>query len=101
MSAFAQVSLVRQAYNHGALSRDNARMRVSPFYNERVLIGGKRIDITALLETFWLAGYDGEPYPEQPKDEVTAQEALDALSNDALDAAPNPLPAQQGLAPEA
>jgi hypothetical protein len=96
MAAFSQISLVRQAYLHGIASRENARMRVSPFYNERVLIGGKRIDITAMLDTFWLAGYDGETYPEQPKDEVTAQEALDAL-----DATPNPVPAQHGLAPEA
>lgn len=96
MAAFGQVSLVRQAYLHGVDSRENARMRVSPFYNERVLIGGKRIDITPMLDTFWLAGYDGEAYPEQPKNEVTAQEALDAL-----DTTPNPLLAQPGLAPEA
>lgn len=96
MAGFAQVSLVRQAYLHGIASRENARMRVSPFYNERVLIGGKRIDITLMLDVFWFAGYDGEAYPEQPKDEVTAQEALNAL-----DSTPNPLPTQPGFAPEA
>jgi hypothetical protein len=61
-------SLVRQAYNHGVLSRENSRMRVSPFYDERVLIRGKRIDITPMLESFWLAGYDGEPYPDKPEE---------------------------------
>jgi len=96
MGAFAQVSLVRQAYNHGLASRENARMRVSPFYNERVLIAKKRIDITPLLDTFWYSGYDGEPYPEQPKDEVTAQEALNAL-----DAPTDSISAEQRLAADA
>lgn len=96
MGGFAQVSLVRQAYNHGVASRENARMRITPFYNERVRIGGKRVDITIMLDLFWLAGYDGEPYPEQPANEVTAQEALDAL-----DTAPNPPPSVASVAPDA
>jgi hypothetical protein len=96
MAGFAQISLVRQAYNHGVRSRENDRMRISPFYNERVQIAGKRIDITLMLDTFWLAGYDGEPYPEPTKDDVTVEEALNAL-----DSTTNPLSAQQGLAPEA
>jgi hypothetical protein len=69
------MSLVRQAYNHGVLSRETSRMRVSPFYDERVLIRGKRIDITPMLESFWLAGYDGEAYPEQPNAKIPGTEA--------------------------
>jgi hypothetical protein len=96
MGSFPQVSLVRQAYNHGNLSRENARMRVSPFYEERVMIGGKRIDVTIMLDIFWLAGYDGEAYPEQTKDDITAEEALNAL-----DATPNPVPFVERIAADA
>ena len=58
------MSLVRQAYDHGRQSRESCFQRVSPFYNERVVMRGKMVDITPMLDQFWLAGYDGEPYPE-------------------------------------
>ncbi len=60
------MSLVRQAYERGRESAHFGFMRVSPFYDERVLIRGKRVDITPMLHYFWLAGFDGEPYPELP-----------------------------------
>lgn len=74
-------SLVRDAYERGQQAAHFGFLRASPFYNERVLIRGKRIDITPLLDAFWLAGFDGEPYPDKPE-EVKA---------DAVDAAPDPL----------
>lgn len=76
-------------------------MRASPFYDERVLIRNKRVDITAMLDAFWLAGYDGEAYPEQPKNEVTVEEALDALISNALDSTRNPLPPVESVSPDA
>lgn len=69
----AQRSLVRQAYEMGVEARGALGIRVSPFYNERVLIKGRRLDITPLLDTFFFAGFDGEAYPEQTPPEQTAQ----------------------------
>ncbi len=74
----ANRSLVRQAYEMGKEAKWALGLRVSPFYNERVLIRGQRVDITPLLDTFFFAGFDGEPYPEQP---------------DAVDTETSPLPA--------
>jgi len=67
-------SLVRQAYEMGQEARTSLGLRVSPFYGERVLIRGRRVDITPLLDTFFFAGFDGEPYPEQD-DAVQKQSA--------------------------
>ena len=61
-------SLVRDAYERGQKSAYYGFLRASPFYNERVLIQGKRIDITPMLDAFWLAGFDGEPYPDKPEE---------------------------------
>lgn len=58
-------SLVRQAYEKGQNYREALKMRVSPFYSETVRIRGKRIDIAPMLDAFFFAGYDGEPYPER------------------------------------
>ena len=51
---------MQQAYETGKWAKENFRTRVSPFYRERAMIRGKRIDITPLLDKFWYAGYDGE-----------------------------------------
>jgi hypothetical protein len=79
----AQRSLVRQAYEMGVEARGALGIRVSPFYNERVLIKGRRLDITPLLDTFFFAGFDGEPYPEQDKAqaEVRSDVEVPAESN--------------------
>jgi hypothetical protein len=76
MQAVPQKSLVRDAYERGQESAHFGFLRASPFYSERVLIRGKRVDITPMLDAFWLAGFDGEPYPDKPEevksDEVDA-----------------------------
>lgn len=64
MQVVSRVSLFKDAFDCGVLARVNRRLRVSPYYNERVTIRGKRLDITAMLNTAWLAGYDGEQYPD-------------------------------------
>lgn len=87
MQAVSSRSLVRDAYERGRDSAHYAMQRVSPFYNERVLIAGKRVDITPMLDAFWYAGFDGEPYPDRPE-EVKA---------DAVDPETNSLPAVEGL----
>lgn len=61
------MSLVRDAYERGKDAAHYGFQRVSPFYNDRVVIGGKRVDITPMLDTFWLAGFDGEAYPDTPE----------------------------------
>jgi hypothetical protein len=66
MQAVPEKSLVRDAYGRGQKSAHCGFLRASPFYNERVFIGAKRVDITPMLEAFWLAGFDGEPYPDKP-----------------------------------
>ena len=68
----AQRSLMRQAYDAGIEQRERIGIRATPFYNERVLIRGQRVDITTLLDAFFFAGYDGEPYPEQPGEKPDA-----------------------------
>jgi hypothetical protein len=59
-----KVSLFKDAFDAGILAKERGRLRVSPYYNERVQIRGKRIEITNMLTTAWLAGYDGEQYPD-------------------------------------
>jgi hypothetical protein len=59
------MSLVRDAYDRGREAAYRGQQRVSPFYNARVIIAKRRVDITPMLDTFWLAGFDGEPYPEK------------------------------------
>lgn len=61
-----QISLVRDAFERGREAAKFGFLRVSPFYNERVVIRGSRVDITPMLDTFWYAGFDGEPYPDSP-----------------------------------
>jgi len=58
-------SLVTIAHHVGRTDRERGRMRVAPFYNESVVINGKRVDITPILTTAWLAGYDGESLPDE------------------------------------
>ena len=60
------MSLVRDAYERGQKAAHFGFLRVSPFYDERVLISATRVDITPMLDTFWLAGFDGELYPDKP-----------------------------------
>jgi hypothetical protein len=59
-------SLVRDAYERGQKAAHFGFLRVSPFYRECVLIANRRVDITPMLDAFWLAGFDGEPYPDKP-----------------------------------
>jgi hypothetical protein len=56
-----QESLAHTAYQYGVHARVTGKLRVSPFYNEK-MIGqdGSKIDITSVLDAFWYAGYDGE-----------------------------------------
>jgi len=68
MQTVPKKSLVRDAYERGREAAEYRWLRASPFYSERVLIGGKRIDITPLLDAFWYAGFDGEPYPDKSAD---------------------------------
>ena len=59
------MTLMDSAYDLGRLAKPAGRMRVSPFYNEQAMIAGKWVDITPMLDAFWLAGYDGIQIPEQ------------------------------------
>jgi hypothetical protein len=80
------MSLVRDAYERGQKAAHSGFLRVSPFYDERVLIAAKRVDITPMLDTFWLAGFDGEPYPDKPN---------------ALDAPPSQIPSIERISADA
>lgn len=80
----AQRSLVRQAYEMGQEAKAVLGIRVSPFYEQRVLIRGRRIDITPMLDTFFFAGFDGEPYPEQPGDAKSEAAKTDAAKSSNL-----------------
>jgi len=53
------------AYALGKVAREKFRMRVSPFYEEREIRDGRRVDVTAERDRFWYAGYDGLPMPEE------------------------------------
>lgn len=90
MQQIPQKSLVRDAYEIGQNRASYGLFRASPFYCERVLIGGKRIDITPLLDAFFYAGFDGEPYPDKPQE----------VKPDALDSPPDPLSTIERLTPE-
>jgi hypothetical protein len=68
MQAVPQKSLVRDAYERGRTAAYHGFLRVSPYYNNRVLIAKKRVDITPMLDTFWYAGFDGEAYPDKPEE---------------------------------
>lgn len=52
------------AYEAGKDAHSKNRMRVSPFYEEREIRDGRRVDVTAERDRFWYAGYDGLPIPE-------------------------------------
>ena len=58
------MTLMDEAYEVGRMARKASRMRVSPFYNEQAMIAGKWVDITPMLDAFWLAGFDGTPISE-------------------------------------
>ena len=96
-------SLMRQAYDAGIEQRERFGLRVSPFYNDRVLIRGQRVDITELLDAFFYAGFDGEPYPEQPSEVKHAMdpkaEALPAVERIAAHA-PTERQDEGGASPE-
>jgi len=62
------MTLMDEAYEIGKLAKAAHAMRVSPFYNERCIIAGKRVDVTPMLDAFFLAGYDGEVIPEDTKE---------------------------------
>ena len=48
-----QKSLVRDAFERGQKAAHYGFLRATPFYEERVLIQGKRVDITPMLDAFW------------------------------------------------
>jgi hypothetical protein len=58
----AQTEGARKA---GAKARNKGLMRVSPFYGVRIIVDGKRVDVTAKLDQAWFAGYDGVEVPEK------------------------------------
>lgn len=68
MQVVQPTSLVRDAYDRGKEAAYRGRQRVSPFYNDCVIMAKRRVDITPMLDTFWLAGFDGEPYPEKAEE---------------------------------
>jgi hypothetical protein len=49
-----------QAHKQGQIAKEKGRMRISPFYEEKAVVDGKRVDVTASLEAAWLAGFDGK-----------------------------------------
>lgn len=67
------MSLCRDAYERGRESAHHGFLRVSPFYEERVLIRGKRIDIPPMLNEFWYLGFDGGEYPDAPPNALSEQ----------------------------
>lgn len=60
------MSLVSQAHEAGRIDRERGRLRASPFYRQQVIVNGKRVDVTAMLDAAWYDGWDGLPIPEQP-----------------------------------
>jgi hypothetical protein len=52
------------AYTSGQNGRKKSALRVAPYYEEKEIRDGRRVDITDVLDEFWYAGYDGLPMPE-------------------------------------
>lgn len=65
------MTLMEEAYASGQFAKRVNMMRTSPFYNVRVLIEGRQVDVTPMLDAFWYAGFDGE----------AISNALDATAN--------------------
>lgn len=70
------ISIVHHAYDKGKFARTIGALRVTPYYKEWAFIGGKRVDVTPMLEASWLMGYDGEPYPDSDALPVESSAAL-------------------------
>jgi hypothetical protein len=69
------MSLVREAYERGRKAARLGFLRATPFYDERVWIANKRVNITPMLDVFWMAGFDGEPYPDKSSETLPSQPA--------------------------
>lgn len=70
-----ELTIVRDAYERGIRGRHFGFPRVTPFYNKRVLIAGRKVDVTPLLDVAWFAGYDGELYPDKSPEPDNAVDA--------------------------
>jgi hypothetical protein len=57
------MTTTKQAYEQGKKAKKDRRTRVTPFYEEKAVVGGRKVDITRELDAAWLAGYDNEPIP--------------------------------------
>jgi len=55
---------LKRAYESGKVLRAKGRLRVSPFYEEREIVNGRKIDVTDQLDRYFFAGFDGQPMPE-------------------------------------
>lgn len=53
------------AYEAGKIAREKSLMRVTPFYEEREIRDGRKVDVTAERDRFWFAGYDGLAMPQE------------------------------------
>jgi hypothetical protein len=53
------------AYIRGKHARTMGRVRIAPYYEEKRIVEGKSVDITAELDRCWYAGYDGKEMPEE------------------------------------
>jgi hypothetical protein len=53
------------AYERGRIEKRSNLLRISPYYEERVIIDGRSVDITGQLDRYWYAGYDGLPMPKE------------------------------------
>lgn len=58
---------LEQAYEAGKKAKRMDAQRVSPYYEEMGFICGMQVDLTAALDQYWFAGYDGKPMPEAVK----------------------------------
>jgi hypothetical protein len=53
------LELVRKiAYESGRVAAEKHRLRVSPYYREWILAGGRKVDCTEYVDKAWLEGYD-------------------------------------------
>ena len=53
-----------RAYEGGKRAREKLWSRTPPYYEEKEIVDGRRVDITEDLNKLWLAGYDNQPQKE-------------------------------------
>jgi hypothetical protein len=61
-----------KAHDMGKAAREKGFSRVSPFYNERLIVDGQLKDVTSEIDAEWFAGYD-EAVPRQKTHKVGSQ----------------------------